>query len=329
MHMQRLATLMLMLFALGVTSSAAAAREARVEFVAGDGQALVADYYAPRAKQRPAPIALLVHSYGEDRSSVRRLVGPLQRAGFAVFAPDLRGHGRAADPQTRQRVVDRDFEVFKEMQDDLAGAYGWLAGRDEVDVSRFVIIGVGTGSSVALYYAARDASVDAVICLSPGLRYLGLDAAAAARQIRGRGVLLLATEPDAAAAEALERVAEEGRAVVAPGDVRGARMVGLVPGLAEIVTRFARDEAGPPTRTQTFFSIRSRHRVYHYADSAWVELMSPSNRRVFSSADEAERRGYRKALTKGPREAHAKREDAGERESEPRGGSEAADRVDR
>lgn len=271
-----------------------------VSFKAADGLRIAADYYPPPVAQRgEAPVVVLLHMYRSDRKAWEPLITPLHDAGFAILALDLRGHGQSATTETRDRVLNRDPKLFREMQHDLRGAYDWLAGQPRVDRARFALIGASVGCSVALQYAASDRSVDAVVCLSPGLNYMGLDSAGDIHQITGRRILMLATEDERDAPYTLKKRCPTGEVRIHKGDeAHGTNMFGVVPNLERDAAAFVKSGVGEPTETTVYGTINSN--IYHLPDSGWLRRISPTNLRYYSSAKEAEARGLRAARSKGP-----------------------------
>ena len=272
----------------------------RVSFQAADGVRIAADYFAPDSGERgPAPMAIVLHMYRSDRSAYAPLVTPLHEAGFAVLAIDLRGHGESATTETRDAVLKRDPGLFRKMQDDVRGAYDWLVQQPHVDRARFALVGASVGCSIALQYAAKDRSVDALVCLSPGLNYMGLDAAGELNQITGRKILLLATEDERDAPYTLQRHSAEAQVHIDQGHkAHGTNMFGVVPGIEREIVAFLKAAVGEPTTTTVYGSIE-RH-VYHEADSGWLKEITPTNLRYYSSPQEAESRGVRASKSKGP-----------------------------
>ncbi len=276
-----------------------AAEPKPITFATPDGLRIAGDYYAPPTADRPAPCTILLHMYRSDRSRWAPLAKPLQAAGFAVLAIDLRGHGQSATTETRDLVLKRDPEIFRKMQNDVLGAYDWLAQQAEVDRARFALVGASVGCSIALQYAARDRSVDAIVCLSPGLNYLGLDSAGEMQQITGRRILMLATEDERDAPYTLkQRGTGVEVEVFRQEPAHGTDMLGKVAGLEAKIVEFLKSAVGPPTTTTVYGSIERN--IYHAAESGWIKEIAPSNLRYYSSPQEAEARGLRAARSQGP-----------------------------
>ena len=287
--------------------SALALEAQAVSFPAADGVRLYADYYPPPiARHGAAPMVILLHMYRSDRRAWEPLVAPLHEVGFAVLALDLRGHGESATTETRQAVLERDRELFRKMQNDVRGAYDWLAAQAGIDRARFALVGASVGCSVALQYAAGDRSVDAIVGLSPGLDYLGLDSAGDIGQITGRKVLLLATEDER---DAPYTLAQRGHGVsvriLAGHTAHGTDMLSTIPNLEKDIAGFLREAVGQPSFDIVYGSIRSS--IYHAPDSEYVRKISATNLRFYSSPQEAEARGLRPARSRGEARLPARR----------------------
>ena len=299
--------LVLLLGAL-LSCTAYAAERQPVTLETFDGVTLAADFYPPPPSKDPAPMVILLHMYRSDKSAWAPLTDPLHEAGFAVLAIDLRGHGDSATPELRKRVTDRDPELFDAMYNDVRAAYDWLALREDVDRSRFALVGASVGCSVALRYAQYDRSVDAIACLSPGINYLGLDSKRDMSLVKGRKIWLCAAR-DPQESEGVRELAPLAEGVtkrLVPGKLHGTNMFGKIDGIEREITQFLVKNIGEPTdRKQVVYgSIRSK--VYHLAGSGWIERIAVSNLRHYSSAEEAEARGLRKSRSQGPNDHHSK-----------------------
>ncbi len=287
--------LALLLMLPAVAGAAGAAEWQTVHFKTSDGLTIAADYYPPELDKTPAPIVICLHMYRSNRKAWRPLAGPLHEAGFAVLAIDMRGHGDSATEQTRRAVIERETAVFDAMTRDVRAAYTWLVRQKGVDPARFAVIGASVGCSVALRYAALDPSVDAVVCLSPGLNYLGLDSRADIRKIKGRRLWLVA------AADARERKGAEGLAplcqgaekTIVPGKLHGTGMFRKVPGIEDRVVAFVRANIGGPGKTPVYGGIGSDR--FFETRAAAQRAIRPADLRVLSSAREARARGLHKA----------------------------------
>jgi pimeloyl-ACP methyl ester carboxylesterase len=266
---------------------------------------MVADYYPPVPQAGlKAPIVILLHMYPADRTSWGDFAKKLSDVGIAALAIDMRGHGKSTEPaemHLAQRRQQRDPRLYGAMHNDVAAAYQWLAQRPGLDLARFAIVGASVGCSVAIDYARRDRSVDAVVCLSPGINYMGLDSVAHMRGYANRPILLMASQEERAACETLAKLSDKAALKIYPMNghnqlqMHGTNLFAQVPEAATIVLEFIRTNLGLPSEHPVAASLNSD--VYHAPDSAVVRRIKPENLRWFSSAEEAQARGLRPALS--------------------------------
>ncbi|NLX13332.1 MAG: alpha/beta fold hydrolase [Phycisphaerales bacterium] len=269
----------------------------RVAFATQDNIVIVGSFIAP-ADQEKHPAVILLPDYKQDSSSYAPLILPLHNAGFAVLAIDPRGHGAStgsAELGLARRVEQRDPKLFAEIHRDVEAACHWLLEQPNIDRTRFVLVGTGLGSGVALDYASRDASVDGVVCLTPAMSWPGLDSVRHVQKYGRRPLLLLACEDGRKAIEHLKRFAPEAidEIVINPADadLLGTHMLGHVADIEERIVQFLHEAAGPPATHPVVASVRSE--VYHEPESSAAKRIKATNRRWFSSPQEAEARGLR------------------------------------
>ena len=295
---QKSITALFVLVVGGQALTAAGVDPKPVTFLAADGMKIAADYYAPSTTGGAAPMVILLHMYRSDRKAWEPLIAPLHEAGFAILALDMRGHGESATTETRDAVLKRDSRLFKKMQDDVRGAYDWLVTQENVDRSRFALVGASVGCSVALRYAAADRSVDAVVCLSPGLNYMELDSDGDIRQITGRKILMLATTDERDAPYTLKQHGQGVETHIYDDlSAHGTNMFGVVPKIEQEIVAFLKTGVGAPSTSLVVGSIEKN--IYHQPGTEWAKKISPTNLRYYSSPAEAEARGLRAAKTPG------------------------------
>ncbi len=162
---------------------------------AADGAALAADVYLPEAPSPPALI--LAHRFGGDRSVWGGFPEFMRRAGYMVIVPDLRGHGGSATAP------------FGSPEAAAKGPGGWTAALADLNAARKALLEKGAspdnlavageelGAALALLYARREPSMQAVILLSPGMNQHGLDSESAIRELDDCPVLLAVAQNDA------------------------------------------------------------------------------------------------------------------------------------
>lgn len=101
---------------------------------------------------RTAPVIILCHGYGRQRSDLLTLITPLQEHQYNVFVFDFSGHGSNPGSTT---LGPRETAT-------LLAAIEELSRRSDLDNTRFGLWGTDMGGYAALAAAASDARVKAV-----------------------------------------------------------------------------------------------------------------------------------------------------------------------
>lgn len=169
-----------------------------VTIATDDGMQIAATFLA--AKEPGGAGVVLLHMFGSDRAAWGPVLKPLAARGISVLAIDLRGHGGSAKQgkaDLAPRVQKRDPKLFAEMHRDAFAAVQWLAKEGKCDPKRIALVGASVGCSVAIDTARRHpADVAAVLCMSPGANYLGLDTLAHLKTFPADAPLLLLVHRD-------------------------------------------------------------------------------------------------------------------------------------
>ena len=243
------------------------------------------------AKGVDAPTVICLPMYTSTLSSYSPLVAPLLVRGMNVLTLDLRGHGESA-PELAKLVKDRDKDVFQAMHLDVEAAVTWLESQG-FDPTRVGLVGASVGCSVAAARAARDAGpFRAVVLMTPGAGYLGIDTLADAANWSGTPLLVLSSKEEyergvKAVDEAFRPVASDMLVdVYSERSIHGTRMFGKVGGVEErigdwlaerlvesprlVVPQFAADD--PRVKTPGF--IRRTLRVARTVEGKRFELMT-------------------------------------------------------
>ncbi len=136
-----------------------------VELQTDDGLRMRATYYGQKAKARAVPVILL-HDFKATRNAFAELAPTLQSAGFAVIAPDLRGHGASTKLQVdgrpqrevgAARLSREDVRLM--IRFDMEAVRRFLVEKndaEDVNLNKLCLIGAEMGASVALNWAAAD-----------------------------------------------------------------------------------------------------------------------------------------------------------------------------
>src|SRR3989339_138768 len=68
-----------------------------------DNLSLSVQYYFPKTEEK-LPVVILLHMLDKDKSSWNQFIRPLLNNNYAVYAVDLRGHGRSIFMQNGETV---------------------------------------------------------------------------------------------------------------------------------------------------------------------------------------------------------------------------------
>ncbi|MDO4575976.1 MAG: alpha/beta fold hydrolase [Planctomycetia bacterium] len=130
-----------------------------------DGVVLSATYYPSNLGKYAVPVILL-HSWEGSRKEFSTLAPHLQKLGYAVLVPDLRGHGKSNRQETEPEVYE-EFKVGRFNADtfnamvlyDLPQLKRFLmrennAGRLNID--KLGLVGIEMGALLAGTYASKD-----------------------------------------------------------------------------------------------------------------------------------------------------------------------------
>lgn len=215
----------------------------KVEIRTDDGFTLHGDLVAARDPQ--APVAILLHQYMDERRSWRPLVPGLAEAGYSVLALDQRAHGESTRQGSR-RVLAHEMPraqfgaVVRDGVRDVAAARAFLAARG-LGTDRIALVGASYGCTVSLLAASRVAGVRALVLLSPGTDYFGVDVTEATRGFGGP-LLAIAAEDDRPSANSVRRLLEvhEGaeESIVLPSGGHGTNLLSSRPELESLILRF-------------------------------------------------------------------------------------------
>lgn len=170
------------------------------------------------------PLVVLLHSLNGSHRDWGTLPVKLVQAGYAVLAIDMRGHQRSA-------LRGRGWRNFTQadwpkLVSDLALLLNYFPNLDEypqVDKTRTVFIGSSLGANAALLAAAKnEKEVKAVVALSPGIDYKGLNTVKAVYRYQNP-ILMVASQNDLSSFESTQILY---RIVRGPKDLQLYRNIG-------------------------------------------------------------------------------------------------------
>ncbi|MEX0670291.1 MAG: alpha/beta fold hydrolase [Pirellulales bacterium] len=142
-----------------------------------DGALLVAWFYPVQEETAPLGTVILIHDLGGSHLTVEPLAKTLQAAGYAVVAPDLRGHGKSLlknlpglSEDQPKLLKKADFDMVAAtrggqkrdqsgVRGDIECVHNWIkqqAEEDKVPSQPLFVVGSGLGASLAASWTAAD-----------------------------------------------------------------------------------------------------------------------------------------------------------------------------
>jgi dienelactone hydrolase len=212
--------------------------ETGIEVDAADGLKLAGTFYAPADLPPPWPGVILLHMIYGERQEWGDFPNKLSKAGYAVFAIDMRGHGDTGG--------EMDWE---QAQDDLQRVWKYMADRPEVDKNRLAIIGASMGANMALVTGAAQPEVRAIGLLSPGMDYYRITTADALVTYGKRPLLIVASDEDTYSAESSRQLSKMAKGtaelVMYSGAGHGTALLQSKPELADTLLDWLARTLGP------------------------------------------------------------------------------------
>jgi pimeloyl-ACP methyl ester carboxylesterase len=140
------------------------------------------EFADPEEYQGPKyPLIILLHGLNRNHLAWSDLPATLTKAGYAVFALDLRGHGKSSTTTWKRRVNWRYLkpEQWTNLHRDITQVIHFFKkGEDypEVDGNQVALIGEKLGANIGTFAAKYNSEVKALVLISPGLEFKGIDA---------------------------------------------------------------------------------------------------------------------------------------------------------
>lgn len=127
------------------------------------------------------PLVILLHGLNRSHLAWSDLPATLTKAGYAVFAVDLRGHGKSTVTTWKRRVNWRYLtpEQWKTMHRDIGQVISFFKKGEfypEVDGTHVAVVGEKMGANIATFVGKNNPEVKALVLMSPGLEFKGIDA---------------------------------------------------------------------------------------------------------------------------------------------------------
>jgi pimeloyl-ACP methyl ester carboxylesterase len=145
---------------------------------------------------------ILLHGLGSNKEEWETFARKLVKHGNGVFIYDARGHGESSHLITGEATTYQDWQnagpgsPWDAMPSDLASAVQVLQKRFGLSEKKIAVGGASLGANVALVYACNHPRVPALVLLSPGMEYAGIQSAATYKVYSGRPVFIAASPGD-------------------------------------------------------------------------------------------------------------------------------------
>jgi pimeloyl-ACP methyl ester carboxylesterase len=177
-----------------------------------DGIQLVGTYHP--AQTPGAYTWVLLHGLGSVKEEWDAFARQAAGQGDGIYIYDARGHGESTNLKAGGTVSYKDWQTagpgspWSMMPSDLAFVVQMLQKKYGLSDQRIAVGGASLGANVALVYASSHASVPALILLSPGIEYAGIQTPSAFYAYRGRPVFIAASPNDTYAFSSVHRLAD-------------------------------------------------------------------------------------------------------------------------
>ena len=125
-----------------------------VSFSSEDGITLKGWFVKPAHPASKAPVIIICHGVGANKSDFTELAVALSRRGYFVLLFDFRAHGDSSGSRSSLGYHE---------QKDVSAALDFLKSRTEIDPKRIGIYGFSMGASTAILAAARTHAFSAIV----------------------------------------------------------------------------------------------------------------------------------------------------------------------
>lgn len=172
-----------------------AAESEKVTFKTREGIPLHALYVQAKEKN---PTAILLHGLGSAKEEWNHLIKPLTDVGWGVLAYDARGHGASARGPGEYKGfgIPGPNSPWSHMIDDVGAAIQFVKERSSGTGPLIYLVGASLGANVALNYGVLGRSIEGVVLLSPGEKYMGIETTNIISRADQLRILIIASKMD-------------------------------------------------------------------------------------------------------------------------------------
>ena len=205
----------------------------KVSWNSPDGVILVGEYH--RASRASANTWVLLHGLGSSKGEWEDFARKLTEKGGGAFLYDARGHNESNHLANGQPISYKDWlrpgpgTPWDGMPADLASAVQMLHKRFHVSEKKIAVGGASLGANVALVYASEHPRVPALVLLSAGVEYAGINIVQPWMHMDSRPVFAAASPQDPEAYQTLQFLLQQrpqipGRVAEGQGAQHGVNM---------------------------------------------------------------------------------------------------------
>jgi pimeloyl-ACP methyl ester carboxylesterase len=210
-----------------------------VTLLTRDQVKLAASYYQPIKEK--APGVILLHMLTRDRNDWHSLAKRLQKNGYGCLSLDFRGHGESLG-QSWRNFTEKDYA---DLALDLAAGWAFLNNQPHIMRGRIVIIGASIGANIALNFAVDHPDIKALVLLSPGLNYRGIETQGAISNYGRRPLFIAVSKEDLYSANSSAKLHSlaQGKVVLKTytGSGHGTKLLKQEKELADIIIQWLKE----------------------------------------------------------------------------------------
>ncbi len=138
-----------------------------------DNLSLSVKYYIPQTQKKP-PVVILLHQFRKDKSSWNEFIPQLLKNGYAVYAIDMRGHGRSNKFKDGREIFYETMpeNEWNQIPNDVHSVIEFIKTNADVDSSKIAVIGASIGANTSIITSTMFSNeIKTAVALSPGIEY--------------------------------------------------------------------------------------------------------------------------------------------------------------
>ncbi len=138
-----------------------------------DNLSLSVKYFIPRTQEKP-PVIILLHQFRKDKSSWNEFIPDLLKNGYAVYAIDMRGHGKSNKFKDGKEIFHETMpeSEWNQVPYDVHSVIEFIKTNADVDSSKIAVIGASIGANTSIITSSMFSNeIKTAVALSPGIEY--------------------------------------------------------------------------------------------------------------------------------------------------------------